>query len=85
MNKKFRAICAVILSALTLCASAALSGCNDFGFNPIGEWKNTKTLVNSKEVETFYGDAAKDFETCLVFLHNGTAHMTLNGEVVDKV
>ncbi len=85
MNRKIRAFCAVMLSALTLCGPAVLSGCNDFRFNPVGEWKNTKTLVNGKEVETFYGDNSKNFETCFVFRHNGTAYMTLNGKAVDKV
>lgn len=81
MKKVFKALSAVVLSALVLCGAVMLSGCNDFGFNPIGEWVNTKVTIGGEEFATPYG---KDAKFCFVFRHNGTAYMTLNGEYVDN-
>lgn len=68
---------AIILSVLVLCASVLMSGCNDFSFNPIGEWENVQTTVDG---EKFEGILDKDAKVCWVFRHNGTAYMTINGE-----
>lgn len=69
-----RKLSAVILSVFVLCGSVLMSGCSDFEFNPIGEWKHISTTYEGAEVEMMFEDIS------LVFRHNGTAYMSFNGD-----
>lgn len=46
MKKRFSsAIAAVLMIAACLLSSLSMSGCSDFGFNPVGSWKLTSDKI----------------------------------------
>lgn len=74
MKKIGTKISAVFLAVFVICIAVVMSGCNDFRFNPIGEWKNTAHTIDGEPLQEVFGDAY------FVFKKDGTMYMRLGNE-----
>ncbi len=76
--KKITALTAI--AALTL-SLMSFSGCNDFKFNPIGEWKLTDDIVYEHDKEIDHA-TEKDmpFVLTYTFGKSGTGYISTGGE-----
>lgn len=76
-----RIIC-IILTIITAVSVAAMSGCSDFAFNPIGTWKYTDDIlyVDGKETKHIHSDEMMYKEMEYIFEKSGTGYVKVNGE-----
>ncbi len=62
-----------IASAALILSVASMSGCSDFGFNPLGTWELDNSIYGDEGIVIYY-----------VFEKSGTGYMTFNDEQLDS-